>query len=102
MGEYISGSPADFWVSYLGDPFAPRSAELEGYVEDFQTWVLPDGASLAMEVTSLHGVLTVCVENKVPRKGLCQALQAAFAAEKQNTLRMQIDQMQSLSVVFYL
>lgn len=81
MGEYISGSPADFWVSYLGDPFAPRSAELEEYVEDFQTWVLPDGASLAMEVTSLHGVLTVCVENKVPRKGLCQALQAAFAAE---------------------
>ena len=81
MGEYISGSPADFWVSYLGDPFAPRSAELEGYVEDFQTWVLPDGASLAMEVTSLHGVLTVCVENKVPRKGFCQALQAAFAAE---------------------
>ena len=22
MGEYISGFPADFWVSYLGDPFA--------------------------------------------------------------------------------
>ena len=81
MGEYISGSPADFWVSYLGDPFAPRSAELEDYVTDFQTWVLPDGASLAMEVTSLHGVLTVCVENKVPRPGYAAALRTAFEAE---------------------
>ena len=81
MGEYLSGSPADFWVSYLGDPFAPRSPELEAYVEDFQTWVLPDGASLAMEVTSLHGVLTACIENKVHRPGLAQALAHAFAAE---------------------
>ena len=81
MGEYLSGSPADFWVSYLGDPFAPRSPELEAYVEDFQTWVLPDGASLAMEVISLHGVLTACIENKVHRPGLAQALARAFAAE---------------------
>ena len=81
MGEYLSGSPADFWVSYLGDLFAPRSPELEAYVEDFQTWVLPDGASLAMEVTSLHGVLTACIENKVHRPGLAQALARAFAAE---------------------
>lgn len=68
-------------MSYLGDPFAPRSPELEAYVEDFQTWVLPDGASLAMEVTSLHGVLTACIENKVHRPGLAQALARAFAAE---------------------
>lgn len=81
MGEYLSGSPADFWVSYLGDPFTPRSSELEACVEDFQTWVLPDGASLAMEVTSLHGVLTACIENKVHRPGLAQALTRAFAAE---------------------
>lgn len=38
MGEYISGFPADFWVSYLGDPFAPSSPELTRYIEDFQIW----------------------------------------------------------------
>ena len=50
MGEYISGFPADFWVSYIGSPLLPHSPELEAYLTDFQTWVLPDGASLAMEV----------------------------------------------------
>ena len=81
MGEYLSGSPADFWVSYLGDPFAPRSPELTRYIRDFQTWVLPEGASLAMEVTSLHGVWTLCIENKVHRPGYMQLLRDAFAAE---------------------
>ena len=81
MGEYISGFPADFWVSYIGSPLLPHSPELEAYLTDFQTWVLPDGASLAMEVTSLHGVLTACIENKVHRPGLAQALARAFAAE---------------------
>ena len=38
---------ADFWVSYIGSPLLPHSPELEAYLTDFQTWVLPDGASLA-------------------------------------------------------
>ncbi len=81
MGEYISGFPADFWVSYIGNPLLPHSQELEDYLTDFQTWVLPDGASLAMEVTSLHGVLTCCIENKVGRPGCLEALRSVMEAE---------------------
>ena len=81
MGEYISGFPADFWVSYIGSPLLPRSPELERYLTDFQTWVLPDGASLAMEVTSLHGVLTCCIENKVDRPGYLEALRSVLEQE---------------------
>lgn len=81
MGEYISGFPADFWVSYLGDPFAPSSPELTRYIEDFQTWVPADGASIGLECTSLHGIITLCVKNKVPRPGFAEALRAAFEAE---------------------
>ena len=81
MGEYISGFPADFWVSYIGSPLLPHSPELEAYLTDFQTWVLPDGASLAMEVTSLHGVLTCCIENKVDRPGYLEALRDVMEQE---------------------
>lgn len=81
MGEYISGFPADFWVSYLGDPFIPSSPELTRYIEDFQTWVPADGASIGLEATSLHGVITLCIKNKVPRPGFAEALRAAFEAE---------------------
>ncbi len=81
MGEYISGFPADFWVSYIGSPLLPRSPELEDYLTDFQTWVVPDGASLAMEVTSLHGVLTCCIENKVDKPGYLEALRSVMEQE---------------------
>ena len=81
MGEYISGFPADFWVSYIGSPLQPHSPELEDYLTDFQTWVLPDGASLAMEVTSLHGVLTCCIENKVDKPGYLEALRDVMERE---------------------
>lgn len=81
MGEYISGFPADFWVSYIGSPLLPHSPELEAYLTDFQTWVLPDGASLAMEVTSLHGVLTCCIENKVDKPGYLEALRGVMEQE---------------------
>ena len=81
MGEYISGFPADFWVSYIGSPLLPHSPELEAYLIDFQTWVLPDGASLAMEVTSLHGVLTCCIENKVDKPGYLEALRDVMEQE---------------------
>ena len=29
MGEYISGVPADFWLSYLGNPLMPAAPELQ-------------------------------------------------------------------------
>lgn len=45
------------------------------------TWVLPDGASLAMEVTSLHGVLTCCIENKVDKPGYLEALRDVMEQE---------------------
>lgn len=81
MGEYISGFPADFWISYLGNPFMPSSPELESYVDDFQTWVPGDGASIGLEVVSLHGVITLCIENKAERPGYAQAIADAFAAQ---------------------
>ena len=81
MGEYISGSPADFWMSYLGDPFSPQDPELEAYVEDFQTWVPPQSASFAMEVTRLRDLWTVCIENKVDRPGFLNTLCAVLEAE---------------------
>ena len=31
MGEYISGIPADFWFSYLGNPLMPTTPELAQY-----------------------------------------------------------------------
>ena len=81
MGEYISGFPADFWVSYLGDPFLPVDETLEGYIKDFQTWVLPDGASIGLEAMSLHGVLTLCIENKVRQPGYVEAVRNVLEAE---------------------
>ena len=57
------------------------SPELTRYIEDFQTWVPADGASIGLECTSLHGIITLCVKNKVPRPGFAEALRAAFEAE---------------------
>ena len=68
-------------MSYLGDPFAPSSPELTRYIKDFQTWVPADGASIGLECTSLHGIITLCVKNKVPRPGFAETLRAAFEAE---------------------
>ena len=81
MGEYISGFPADFWLSYLGDPFLPADEVLEGYIRDFQTWVLPDGASIGLEATSLHGVITLCIENKARTPGYAAVLRSVLEAE---------------------
>ena len=68
-------------MGYIGSPLLPHSPELEAYLTDFQTWVLPDGASLAMEVTSLHGVLTCCIENKVDKPGYLEALRDVMEQE---------------------
>ena len=46
MGEYISGIPADFWFSYLGNPLMPNTPELAQYITDFGVWVPPEGGSL--------------------------------------------------------
>lgn len=81
MGEYISGFPSDFWVSYQGDPFVPADPELETYVTDFQTWVPADGATIGVECITLHGVITICIENKAGRPGYAAALRRAFEAE---------------------
>ena len=81
MGEYISGFPSDFWVSYQGDPFVPADPALEAYVTDFQTWVPADGATIGVECITLHGVITICIENKAGRPGYAAALRNAFEAE---------------------
>ena len=78
MGEYISGFPSDFWVSYQGDPFLPADPAMEAYLTDFQTWVPADGASIGVECTTLHGVITICIQNKVQQPGYADALRHAF------------------------
>lgn len=81
MGEYISGFPSDFWVSYQGDPFVPADPELEAYITDLQTWVAADGATIGVECITLHGVITICIENKAGRPGYADVLRRAFEAE---------------------
>lgn len=81
MGEYISGAPADFWLSYLGNPLMPASAELEQYIKDFQVWVPPDGGSMGVEAASLNGTITLCIENKAPFPGLSGALRTVLEQE---------------------
>ncbi len=81
MGEYISGVPADYWISYLGNPLMPATPELERYIEDFQVWVMPDGASMGVEASSLNGIISLCIQNKAPQTDLSAALRQAFEAE---------------------
>jgi len=81
MGEYISGVPADFWLSYLGNPLMPATPELENYIKDFNVWVPPDGGSMGVEASSLHGVITLCIENKAEIPGLAGILRTAFEKE---------------------
>ena len=81
MGEYISGIPADFWFSYLGNPLMPATPELEQYTTDFGVWVPPDGGSLCVEASTLNGVITLCIENKVPKAGLPGILRRVLEAE---------------------
>ena len=81
MGEYISGFPSDFWVSYQGDPFHPADPAMEAYIKEFETWVPADGASIGVECVTLHGVITICIENKAGRSGYADALRTAFERE---------------------
>ena len=81
MGEYISGIPADFWLSYLGNPLLPATLELQQYIRDFNVWVPPDGGSMGVEASSLNGVITLCIENKAEMPGLAAAIRTAFEKE---------------------
>ena len=81
MGEYISGVPADFWLSYLGNPLMPARPEVEQYIKEFNVWVPPDGGSMGVEAASLNGVITLCIENKAEIPGLAAAIRTAFEKE---------------------
>ena len=81
MGEYISGVPADFWLSYLGNPLMPAVPELQQYISDFNVWVPPDGGSMGVEASSLNGVITLCIENKAEMPGLSAVIRTAFEKE---------------------
>ena len=81
MGEYISGVPADFWLSYLGNPLMPATPELAQYTKDFGVWVPPDGASMGVEAASLNGQIILCIHNKAPNPGLAETLRKTFESE---------------------
>ena len=81
MGEYISGVPADFWLSYLGNPLMPAAPELQQYTKDFNVWVPPDGGSMGVEASSLNGIITLCIENKAEMPGLAGMIRTAFEKE---------------------
>ena len=81
MGEYISGIPADFWFSYLGNPLMPNTPELAQYITDFGVWVPPEGGSLCVEASTLNGIITLCIENKAEMPGLAGMIRTAFEKE---------------------
>ena len=66
MGEYLGGIPLTSGSAIWGIPWVLRALELEDYPTDFQVWVPPDTGSLGVEAASLHGVITLCIENKAP------------------------------------
>ena len=41
----------------------------------------PEGGSLCVEASSLNGVITLCIENKVPKPGLPAILRKVFERE---------------------
>lgn len=81
MGEYLGGVPADFWISYLGCPFSPASPELMDYIEDFEVWVPPDGASMGVEAASINGQIILCIQDKTGRAGLAETLRSVMEQE---------------------
>ena len=55
--------------------------ELAQYITDFGVWVPPEGGSLCVEASTLNGVITLCIENKVPKAGLPGILRRVLEAE---------------------
>ena len=81
MGEYISGVPADFWLSYLGNPLLPATKQLQQYIRDFNVWVPPDGGSMGVEASSLNGTITLCIENKAELPDLAGVIRKTLETE---------------------
>ena len=44
-------------------------------------WVPPEGGSLCVEASTLNGIITLCIENKVPKAGLPDILRRVLEAE---------------------
>ena len=80
-GVLLSGVPADFWLSYLGNPLLPATPEIQTYTKDFNVWVPPDGGSMGVEASSLNGVITLCIENKAEMPGLAGMIRTACEKE---------------------
>ena len=81
MGEYISGIPGRFLVQLSGQSLMPATPELAQYITDFGVWVPPEGGSLCVEASTLNGIITLCIENKVPKAGLPGILRRVLEAE---------------------
>ena len=64
-----------------GRPLRPVQPGADPVHRGLPDLVPADGASIGLECTSLHGIITLCVKNKVPRPGFAEALRAAFEAE---------------------
>lgn len=86
MGEYASGIPSDFWISYVGNPIHSREAQLSDYLTDYQIWVPPEGASVGIEEVSLNGKLILCLQDKTERSDLCDAIRRVMAAHRVEVL----------------
>ena len=92
MGERMGDFPADFWISYLGDPLDPGRnypAALTDYIQDFAVWVPPDGASVGFEVASFRGQLILCIQDKLGRAGIPQAIRSVMEREGVRVLSAQ-------------
>lgn len=82
MGEYASGVPADFWISYVGAPLHSDEAQLSSYLTDYQIWVPPEGASLGIEEVSLNGALILCLQDKMERADLHDTIRRVLDAHQ--------------------
>lgn len=82
MGEYASGVPADFWISYVGSPLHTDEPRLSDYLTDYQIWVPPEGGSVGIEEVSLNGRLILCLQDKMEQSGLCDAIRRVMASHE--------------------
>lgn len=89
MGEYVSGGPSDFWISYLGHPLGEDGPMLEPYLQDLRVDVPADGASIGVEAFSMGGVITLCIKNKVGQPGFAQTLCSVLEQEGIRVLEVQ-------------
>ena len=75
MGESVGvASPLTSGSAIWGTPWVLRALSWKITLTDFQVWAPPDTGSLGVEAASLHGVITLCIENKAPAEGLSCAM----------------------------